>query len=111
MKGATSKVLLLSLIFAVAAMIFMPAPSFADPLNHRVDRLFAGPDGNSKVVYVVPLDIRLLDISDDFNWYKVQFRLNVGPAQLNIAGWAYIPVGDILIEREAKRKLASIASE
>jgi hypothetical protein len=104
-----NKAVLLLLIFALAAVIFTPLKSLAEPYNHQVDRFFDSPDGRSKVIYNIPIEVRLLDISDDANWYKVQIKFAIGPARFNIVGWAYIPIGDYLIDRQAKRPQASIS--
>jgi hypothetical protein len=102
------KAVLLLIIFALLAGILPSPQAFAVNINnHKIDRLFDAPDGKSNVIYNVPIDIRLLDISDDANWYKVQLKFSIGPAHFNIVGWAYIPIGDFLIEREAKKGLAA----
>jgi hypothetical protein len=92
------RAILLAAIFAILAGIFIPALA-ADPYNHQVRSLYAQPDGNSKVVYNIPIEVRMLDVSDDANWYKVKIQFNFGLASFNFAGWAYIPVGQILTER------------
>lgn len=90
--------ILLAMIFAVLAGYFVP--SFAvDPYNHQVRSLYDRPDGTSKIVYNIPIEVRMLDVSDDANWYKVKIQFNLGLASFNFSGWAYIPVGQILAER------------
>jgi hypothetical protein len=92
------RAIFLALIFAIIAGFIAPVWA-VDPYNHQVRSLYAQPDGNSKVVYNIPIEVRMLDVSDDANWYKVKIQFNLGLASFNFAGWAYIPVGQILAER------------
>jgi len=72
----------------------------------RVRELYADADGRAKVVYLIPIEVKLLDISEDANWYKVYLKFNIGPIEVKNTGWAYIPIGNILIERAEKSKVA-----
>jgi hypothetical protein len=92
------RAILLAAIFAVIAGFFVPTLA-VEPYNHQVRSLYAKPDGTSKVVYNIPIEVRMLDVSEDANWYKVKIQFNLGLASFNFSGWAYIPVGQILAER------------
>ena len=88
---------LISIIFL--GMIISCSYAGNDPLSFKVKELYASP-GSSKVVYSIPIDVSMLDVSEDGNWYKVYLKFNLGPLEFKYTGWAYIPVGDILAERE-----------
>jgi hypothetical protein len=100
------KALFLIVVFTILAGIFIPALA-ADPYNHQVKSLYSKPDGNSAVVYNLPIEVKMLDVSQDANWYKVKIQFNLGLACFKYVGWAYIPVGDILAEREANKQIAA----
>ena len=92
------RAIILTLIFVIIAGFIVPLWA-ADPYNHQIRSLYAQPDGNSKVVYNIPIEVKMLDVSDDANWYKVKLQFYLGPACFKFTGWAYIPVGQILVDR------------
>jgi hypothetical protein len=101
------KAVYLLLIFAFIIGYFGVSPAADEPYDLRVKTLYAAPGANNKVVYDIPIDVKMLDISDDMNWYKVKIQFNLGPACFKYTGWAYIPVGQILAERYEKSKIAA----
>ncbi|MFA6431637.1 MAG: hypothetical protein WCV91_04590 [Candidatus Margulisiibacteriota bacterium] len=66
-------------------------------------KLYAAPSAASKLVFDIPVDVTLLDMSEDLNWYKVKIAFNIGPLQYKYTGWTKIPVGDEIITRLAKQ--------
>ena len=70
------------------------------PLNCPIKQLYSAPAENSSLVYSIPIEVKLLEISSDANWYKVKISFRFGPFASTYVGWAKIPVGQILAERE-----------
>ena len=64
-------------------------------------QLFSEPTDDSYVVFDFPIEVILLGISEDADWFKVKISYGVGPFQYSYVGWTHIPVGDILAEKEA----------
>ncbi|OGC16128.1 hypothetical protein A2526_05700 [candidate division WOR-1 bacterium RIFOXYD2_FULL_36_8] len=96
---------------AILIILFLlPVFGYAqnEPYNIDVKSLYSDPDGNSKLVYEIPIEVKLLDISKDANWYKVYLKFFLGPIEFKSIGWAYIPIGTILAEREKQNKILAI---
>jgi hypothetical protein len=77
----------------------------------QVKKLYASPEVEAKVVYEIPLEVKLLDLTDDFNWYKVYIKFNIGPANFRYTGWAYIPIGNLMAEKSKAKLTAEKAPE
>lgn len=88
-----SMILLGSAVFAAAAK---------DPYNIQVKKLYSTPDEESNLIYNIPIEVKLLDISDNGDWYKVKISFNLGPLGYTYVGWTKIPVGEILAARMSK---------
>lgn len=89
-------------IIAFILLISAFSCSYADnPYNYKIKDLYSEASGISNVIYQIPIDVRLLDISSDANWYKVMIKFNLGPAEFKHIGWAYVPIGKYLAERGA----------
>ncbi len=101
------KALFLLLIFCFTLGIFVPVLAKSDSYDHQVKRLYSDPDGTSNVVYIIPIEVKMLDVSEDANWYKVGIQFNMGPICFKYSGWAYIPIGQILAERYEKARIAA----
>jgi hypothetical protein len=96
-----SRALILIILFLFAAgLAAAAAPETKYPYDIQLKSLYAEPDNASKLVYSFPITVKLLDISEDANWYQVQISFRLGPLAYNYIGWTQIPVGDILAERE-----------
>jgi hypothetical protein len=70
------------------------------PLDYPIKQLYAEPTENSRLIYEIPIDVKLLDISEDANWHKVKISYNVGPFHYEYTGWAKIPIGETIVDRE-----------
>ncbi len=93
------------LVFGILALIFVlgvaaSADSAAPNYNIEVKNIYAAPDDNSALVYSIPIEVKLLDISADNNWYKVKISYRLGPLSNTIVGWTQIPVGDVITARQ-----------
>ncbi|MEA3494043.1 MAG: hypothetical protein U9R38_06620 [Candidatus Margulisiibacteriota bacterium] len=67
--------------------------TFASPLNYSVKELYANPTENSRLIYKIPVEVTLLDVSENANWHKVKISYNVGPFRYEYVGWVQIPIG------------------
>jgi len=70
------------------------------PLNYSVKELHAAPTEDSNIIYEIPVEVVLLDISEDANWHKVKISFSIGPFHYTYVGWTKIPVGQTIVERE-----------
>ncbi len=79
---------------------FIGQGAIASPLDYSIKELYADPTENSRLIYKIPVEVVLLDVSEDANWHKVKISYNVGPFHYEYVGWTEIPVGEVLVERE-----------
>jgi|GEM_PF-971107 len=105
MKKWIALILLISVVFVSKA-----AWAGQDPLDLEVKNLYSAPQEYSNEIYSIPIEVKLLDISEDGNWYKVKISFYLGPFGYTYVGWANIPVARILAEREQEREAAEIAA-
>jgi len=89
----------LLLILALAGVACAAA---TDPYNLEVKKVYSAPDENSQVIFAIPIEVRLLDVSNDANWGKVKIAFNLGPLCYTYVGWVKIPVGEIVASRLEK---------
>lgn len=81
-------------------------------LDVPVKTLYSAPLEDSNVIYDIPIEVKLLDISEDGNWYKVKISFYIGPFGYTYVGWANIPVANILAERQKPApEIASLVEE
>ena len=71
-----------------------------NPLNYPIQRLYAAPTEDSNLIFEIPIDVKLLDISEDANWHKVEISFGIGPFIYTYVGWTYIPLKQLLREKE-----------
>lgn len=82
------------------ALLLTGSLAFAkDPYNLEVKTLYSAPDENSNVIFNIPIEVKLLDISPDVNWGKVRIAFNLGPLSCTYVGWVRLPIGEILASR------------
>jgi len=92
------------LIIALAACGFSAAFAVGDqPIEIQVKTLYSAPSDSSNVVYQIPIDVKLLDVSEDGNWCKVKISYRIGPLLYDYVGWSNLPLYDILAERQAQQ--------
>ncbi|MBN3033096.1 MAG: hypothetical protein JW873_03275 [Candidatus Saganbacteria bacterium] len=90
-----SFLLILAIFWASCAMA-------ADPYDLKVKTLYSAPDENTSVIYNIPIEVRLLDVSNDANWHKVRIAYRLGPLCYTYEGWVKIPVGELVAARTDK---------
>lgn len=104
MRQAIAVIVILS--FAICYLSFA-ALAAKDPPDFPIKKIYAQASEKSEVVYEIPIEVKLLDVSRDANWYKVKIAFDLGIlGKYSYVGWIQIPVGDILAGRETQ-KLAS----
>ncbi|MDD4178778.1 MAG: hypothetical protein PHH14_01850 [Candidatus Margulisbacteria bacterium] len=94
-------------LFALLVLVIMTGAIFADttakdPYDLQIKRLYSAPDQESNEILAIPIEVKLLDISADGNWYKVKIAYWIGPLSYTYVGWTEIPVGQALAERASK---------
>ncbi len=108
MKKLIAILLLIAVLFAAKAVL----ADEKDPLEVPVKTLYSAPLEDSNVIYDIPVEVKLLDISEDGNWYKVKISFYIGPFGYTYVGWANIPVASILSERQKQTpEIASLIEE
>jgi hypothetical protein len=108
MRKTIAIIILLSLIFAFQGAV----ASEKDPLDIPVKQLYSAPLEDSNLIWDIPIEVKLLDISKDGNWYKVKISYNIGPFGYTYVGWSHIPVADILAKRNQETpEIASLLEE
>ncbi|MBU0672253.1 MAG: hypothetical protein KJ732_04400 [Candidatus Margulisbacteria bacterium] len=107
-KWITVSLLLLVFLAGLAAL----ATASEDNLNIPVKKLYSAPLDGSNQIYEIPVEVVLLDISEDGNWYKVKISYGVGPFSYTFVGWTHIPVSDIRSQRqEEASEVATLLKE
>jgi len=100
------RALLIALAIVILTGIALASTAAKDPYNIQVKKLYSAPDENSNLVFDIPIEVKLLDVSADANWHKVKIAFSFGPLNYTYIGWTKIPVGDVVAERVEKAKLA-----
>ena len=103
-------------LIIIVSLILLAAPVMAgtakDPLDIQVKKIYSAPDQASALVYDIPVEVRLLDLSEDGNWYKVKIAFKLGPFNYSYTGWSRIPLGDFVAERAKKNEqIARVPSD
>lgn len=94
---------LIAVILIFGFLISLVAISSENKLSAiNIKYLYSKPSTSSKMIYSIPAEVKLLDISEDGNWYKVQITYSIGFFNYDYVGWTKIPVGQVLSEREKK---------
>lgn len=94
-------VIALILTFLAGGLAWAGAFSEKDPYDYAVKKVFSEPDEKSKLVYEIPIEVKLLDVSEDADWYKVKISFDLGIlGKYTYQGWTKIPVGTILVSRK-----------
>ena len=84
------------------ALIIFQLYSLADQFNpQQIKKILASPTKNASVNFEIPMDVTILDVTDDLNWYKVKIGFDfLGHHEYQ--GWSYIPIGNYIRENEKK---------
>lgn len=94
--------MVLLLVLLVVGIASAAQPAKKEPYDLPVKKLYSAPDEESNLIYNIPIEVKLLDVSPDGNWYKVKISFFLGPIGYTYVGWTQIPVGNILAERAEK---------
>lgn len=97
------RVLFVSIIIAIlAGGVLASTPAAKDPLAYPVQNLYAAPDEDSTLIYKIPINVEVVDVSPDANWHKVKISYHIGPLSYTYVGWVKVPVGDLQAARIEK---------
>lgn len=113
-KGATNMKKLIAIVLLLTFILVGQAALAADqkdPLDIPIKQLYSAPAEGSNLILDIPIDVKLLDISEDGNWYKVRLSYGIGPFNYTYVGWTNIPVAEILAKREKASEIAYVAEE
>jgi len=103
-EGATimKKLIAITIVLSVLLGASALAATVGDELNIPVKKLYSAPLDGSNQIYEIPVEVVLLDISEDGNWYKVKISYWVVPFNYTYVGWTHIPVEEIRSKRNAE---------
>ena len=101
MKKLIAITIILTALAGIVWAGFPPVP---------IKKLHASPSEDASLVLDIPIEVRLLDISADHNWYKVKIAYAFGPFNYTYIGWANIPVSDILTPKPTPSPESSTAT-
>jgi hypothetical protein len=95
------KLIVITIVLFSVIWLSSAAQAVAEgPLNLPVKKLYSAPMDNSNLILDIPIEVKLLDISPDGNWYKVKITYHIGPFGYTYVGWSHIPVMDVISERD-----------
>jgi hypothetical protein len=101
---------LIATTIMVLTLLLSGAPLLAagnDPLDLTIKEIYLTPSKNASLVFKIPIEVRLLDISSDCNWYKVKISFSLGPLCYTYTGWVNIPVGQVVAEKLTPQKMTN----
>ena len=80
-------------------------------LDYPVKTLYSAPSEDSNLIFEIPIEVKLLDISECANWHKVKIAFSIGPFKYTYVGWAKIPIGQTIVERERETSEIALLTE
>ena len=94
MRHKILKIIIFGLIIAFFAM-----PSFADDGNTYFQmpfkKLLEEPHLDANLVYEIPIDVKLLGVTKNRNWYKVSIEFDLlFLGHYKYSGWVFAPIED-----------------
>ncbi len=92
------KLIAITICLVVLAGVAIAGAS--DPLNIPLKKLMSAPSSKAKVVFEIPIEVRVLDVSEDLDWYKVKISFKLGPFEQTHIGWVKIPFDEILLAHQ-----------
>jgi hypothetical protein len=86
----------LACLFLLVCVLVAAAPASQAfvPFKNQLKTMYAEPDPTSEVVFVFPLEITMLGMAEDLNWFKVKIKFELAFIRYEYTGWVNIPVGD-----------------
>jgi hypothetical protein len=94
------------IFFLFAALFVFPktavlASAATDLQGQEIKKILSSPSKGANVNFEIPVEVRILDVTDDLNWYKVKIGFDfLGHHEYE--GWTYIPLGNYIREKEAQ---------
>jgi hypothetical protein len=95
-------ILVIVLVFAFAATLAAASQRMAF-FDFPIKKMHAEPRHDAHVVYEIPIEVRMLGVSEDRNWYKVRISFDlVFFGKYEYTGWCFAPIGDLINENEQR---------
>ena len=69
-----------------------------------IQKLYTEPTEGSNLVLDIPIEVKLLDVSENLDWYKVKIAYRIGPFKYEYIGWAHIPINDFILQKAETAK-------
>jgi hypothetical protein len=92
-------------IFTLFTIILMGntlAVAQNNSLKIPIKKLYSAPKENSKLIFDVPMEVNIIEISEDGNWVRVEVSYSFGLLSNSFEGWTYIPLSEIMAKKESE---------
>ena len=90
------KNLILKIFAAVLLLAFCASSAAAIvPANLPIKLMYAEPNEDAEIVFEIPVEIALLSLTEDLNWFRVKIRFEFAFIVYEYIGWVHLPVGEI----------------
>jgi hypothetical protein len=88
-----------------ALLVSLALPLLANESNVYfklpVKKLLAEPKEDAHMLYEFPIDVRMLGVTEDLNWFKLSVEFDLlFLGHYKYTGWVHAPLGDILRESD-----------
>lgn len=86
-------------IFAIILLLALLANTARSslPFKMQIKNIYESPSLDSKVVYEIPADVKIIDMTDDRNWYRVRIEFMIPfLGTFNYKGWVNVPMGEVI---------------
>ncbi len=98
------KITIITISIVVLMLMAFILPAFAYDSNiyfkMPVKKLLVEPKHEAREVYEIPVDVKLLGMSEDGNWYKVRIEFDLlFFGHYKYTGWVYAPLGEYLSQK------------
>jgi|GEM_PF-6410350 hypothetical protein len=70
----------------------------ADAYNVTIKKIYETPSTEAKLIFDIPIEVTLLDISEDRTWFKVKIAYYIGPFLHEYIGWTNVTLKRNIIE-------------
>jgi hypothetical protein len=105
------KLIAILIIFTIVLMANTLAAAQSDTLKIPIKKLYSSPKENSKLIFDIPMEVNIIEISEDGNWFRVEVSYSFGLLSNSFVGWTHIPIAEILAEKESETTPVVCANE
>lgn len=89
-------------IFTIILMGNTLAAAQSNSLKIPIKKLYSAPKEDSKLIFDVPMEVNIIEISEDGNWVRVEVSYSFGLLSNSFKGWTYIPLSEIMANKESE---------